>query len=60
MGFAQVKLVLLYFLVLYPKLRPKNSRPFFSSQLEERAIEELLKYYGGLDNACEFVTITIR
>ena len=58
MGFAQVKLVLVYFLVLYPKMRPENSRPFFfSSQLEERAIEELLQYYGGLDNACEFVTV---
>ena len=30
---------------------------FFSSQLEERAMEELLQYYGGLDNACEFVTV---
>lgn len=30
---------------------------FLSSQLEERAMEELLQYYGGLDNACEFVTV---
>ena len=58
MGFAQLKLVLLFFLRLHPKMRPKNSWLFFfSSQLEERAMEELLQYYGGLDNACEFVTV---
>lgn len=26
-------------------------------QLEERAMEELLQYYGGKDNACELVTV---
>ena len=30
---------------------------FLSSQLEERAMEELLQYYGGLDNPSEFVTV---
>ena len=26
-------------------------------QLEERAMEELLQYYGGKDNACELITV---
>lgn len=34
-----------------------NKKPFHLTQLEERAMEELLQYYGGKDNACEFVTV---
>ncbi|CAH3121307.1 unnamed protein product [Pocillopora meandrina] len=34
-----------------------SEKPFHLTQLEERAMEELLQYYGGKDNACEFVTV---
>ncbi|XP_078373752.1 inhibitor of Bruton tyrosine kinase-like isoform X1 [Oculina patagonica] len=34
-----------------------SRKPFHLTQLEERAMEELLQYYGGKDNACEFVTV---
>jgi len=34
-----------------------SKKPFHLTQLEERAMEELLQYYGGKDNACEFVTV---
>jgi len=30
---------------------------FLWFQLEERAMEELLQYYGGKDNACELITV---
>ena len=29
----------------------------FVLQLEERAMEELMQFYGGIHNACEFVTV---
>lgn len=34
-----------------------NRKPFHLTQLEEKAMEELLQHYGGQDNACEFVTV---
>ncbi|KAJ7363616.1 hypothetical protein OS493_009778 [Desmophyllum pertusum] len=34
-----------------------SRKPFHLTQLEEKAMEELLQYYGGKDNACEFVTV---
>ena len=30
---------------------------FLWFQLEERAMEELLQYYGGKDNACEVISV---
>ncbi|XP_068698933.1 inhibitor of Bruton tyrosine kinase-like isoform X2 [Montipora foliosa] len=34
-----------------------SKKPFHMTQLEEKAMEELLHHYGGKDNACEFVTV---
>ncbi|XP_015749109.1 PREDICTED: inhibitor of Bruton tyrosine kinase-like isoform X3 [Acropora digitifera] len=34
-----------------------SRKPFHLTQLEEKAMEELLQHYGGQDNACEFVTV---
>jgi len=34
-----------------------SRKPFHLTQLEERAMEELLQYYGGKDSACELITV---
>lgn len=34
-----------------------RKKPLHLIQIEDQAIEELLNYYGGRDNPCEFVTV---